>query len=110
VLSAANALRDGDWATVGATLLASHRSLRDDYAVSTPELDLAVDVLVSVGADGARLTGGGFGGSVVGVVDPALVPELEPELSRAFAVAGQRPPSVREVTAADGARREPVSR
>jgi galactokinase len=49
-------------------LLASHASLRDDYAVSTPELDLLVDLLVEHGAIGARLTGAGFGGCVVALV------------------------------------------
>jgi galactokinase len=49
-------------------MLASHASLRDDYEVSTPELDLAVDLLVEYGAIGARLTGAGFGGCVVALV------------------------------------------
>ncbi len=73
VLQFADALRAGDTAALGALMLASHASLRDDYAVSTPELDLAVDLLVEHGAAGARLTGAGFGGCVVALVPRAQV-------------------------------------
>ncbi|MEX2099819.1 MAG: galactokinase, partial [Acidimicrobiia bacterium] len=68
VLATARALRAGDLATLGSLLRASHESLRDDYGVSTPELDLLVDLLVENGAAGARLTGAGFGGCVVALV------------------------------------------
>src|SRR5206468_12660163 len=68
VLQFSDALRAGDAAALGALMLASHASLRDDYAVSTPELDLAVDLLVEHGAAGARLTGAGFGGCAVALV------------------------------------------
>ena len=70
VLAAARALRDGDLATLGALLVESHASLRDDFAVSTPELDLLVALLVEEGAFGARLTGAGFGGCVVALTRP----------------------------------------
>jgi galactokinase len=63
----ADALARGDLDTLGTLLLASHASLRDDYAVSTPELDTLVDALVASGAAGARLTGAGFGGCVVAI-------------------------------------------
>jgi len=76
VLQFADALRAGDAATLGSLLLASHASLRDDYEVSTPELDLAVDLLVERGAIGARLTGAGFGGCVVALVPRAQVVEI----------------------------------
>jgi len=69
VLDFADALRTGDATRLGALLLASHASLRDDYEVSTPELDLAVDLLVEHGAIGARLTGAGFGGCVVALAE-----------------------------------------
>ena len=59
------ALGRGDLAECGALMLASHASLRDDFAVSTRELDLLVDLAVEEGAFGARLTGAGFGGCVV---------------------------------------------
>ncbi len=66
VLDAVAALEAGDGARLGALLVASHRSLRDDYEVSTPELDLLVELaLAEDDVHGARLTGGGFGGSIV---------------------------------------------
>jgi galactokinase len=67
VLAAAGALAAGDGEAVGRLMLASHASLRDDYEVSTPELDELVVRLVEAGALGARLTGAGFGGCVVGL-------------------------------------------
>ena len=67
VLQAAAALRAGDLATVGGLLGASHASLRDDFRVSTPQLDVLVELLLEEGALGARLTGAGFGGCVVAV-------------------------------------------
>ena len=65
VVAAARALREGDEEALGPLLLASHASLRDDFRVSTSALDALVDELVDAGALGARLTGAGFGGSVV---------------------------------------------
>jgi galactokinase len=65
VLATARALPRGDLSVLGPLLLESHASLRDDFSVSTPELDALVDVLVTSGAAGARLTGAGFGGCVV---------------------------------------------
>ncbi len=67
VLACADALRASNIDSVGELMLASHASLRDDFEVSTPELDLFVDLLVEAGAHGARLTGAGFGGCVVGI-------------------------------------------
>ena len=63
----AAAFADGDLDRLGRLFLASHASLRDDYEVSTRELDVLVDALVDTGASGARLTGAGFGGCVVAV-------------------------------------------
>jgi galactokinase len=65
VLATADALPRGDLSVLGPLLLASHASLRDDFGVSTPELDTLVEVMVTSGAAGARLTGAGFGGCVV---------------------------------------------
>jgi galactokinase len=70
------ALSRGDLPAVGALLDASHASLRDLYEISTPELDAAVKLLHAGGAAGARLMGGGFGGSVLGLLPPdAVAPE-----------------------------------
>ena len=65
VLAAVGAFESGDAATLGALFAASHASLRDDYAVSTPKLDALVQAALEAGAFAARMTGGGFGGSVV---------------------------------------------
>jgi galactokinase len=80
VLAAAQALADGNVDLLGALLLASHASLRDDFRVSTPELDVLVDELVAAGAFGARLTGAGFGGCVVAACDADA---LDPIAARA---------------------------
>jgi galactokinase len=65
VLRGVAALRSGDVSAFGRLMLDSHASLRDDYEVSTPELDELVDLAMAHGALGARLTGAGFGGSIV---------------------------------------------
>ena len=67
----AEALERGDLRASGELLLASHASLRDDYEVSTPELDLLVELAQEAGAYGARLLGGGFGGSILALADTA---------------------------------------
>lgn len=67
--AAAWALAAGDRAALGELFAASHASLRDDFGVSSTELDALVESLVGAGAIGARLTGAGFGGSVVALVD-----------------------------------------
>ncbi len=90
----ADALVAGDVATAGALMLASHRSLRNDFEVSTSELDLLVELSVDAGAYGARLTGAGFGGCVV-----ALVPRRELEVVAAAVGDHYRAKTGREPTA-----------
>jgi galactokinase len=67
VVALLEAGRPGD---VGPLLSASHDSLRDDYEVSVPALDVAQETLLGAGAQGARMTGGGFGGCVVALCEP----------------------------------------
>lgn len=74
VMQAATALRSGDMARLGRLLDASHASLRDDYEVSTHAVDVAVARLKRARAVGARLIGGGFGGSVLGLMPPGTTP------------------------------------
>jgi galactokinase len=70
------ALRAGDAPLAGRLMVESHRSLRDDFEVSTPALDALVDRLVATpGVHGARLTGAGFGGCVVALTDPGALDE-----------------------------------
>ncbi|MGW4479519.1 galactokinase [Rhodococcus triatomae] len=66
-------LESGNVRDIGPLLTASHISLRDDFEVSCPELDSAVDAALAAGAHGARMTGGGFGGSAIALVDAADV-------------------------------------
>ena len=68
VLEVTGLLRSGDVADVGPLLTESHRSLRDDFEVSWPQADVAVDAATAAGALGARMMGGGFGGSVIVLV------------------------------------------
>lgn len=74
VIEAAKALSSGDLARVGELMNESHRSLAEDYEVSTPEIDAMAGIAAtSMGCFGARMTGGGFGGSVVALVDREVV-------------------------------------
>ena len=89
VRAAVVAARSGDWAGFGAAMTASHVSLRDDYDVSTPELDRIVDAALAVdGCDGARLTGAGFGGWAIALVDETAVPAV---LEAVAAATGREP-------------------
>ena len=104
VLATVVALRDGDLATAGAHMYASHDSLRDDYEVSAPELDLLVDTARHVdGVYGARMTGGGFGGSIVALVRRDAAGALSAALESAYAARYARKPLITEVRASDGA-------
>ena len=93
VLDFADALERGDLAAAGTLLLAGHASLRDDYEVSIPEIDLLVELACDAGAYGARLLGGGFGGSVIALADA----------DRAEAIAASVAESYRARTGRDGA-------
>lgn len=97
-------LRHGGVADIGPQLTASHVSLRDDYEVSSPELDLAVDAALAAGALGARMTGGGFGGSAIALVPDDVVAAVESGVTTAFADRSLTAPVIRSVTPADGAR------
>lgn len=86
VLAAVDAIRRGDVKTLGALFDASHASLRDDYEVSIPAIDRLVELARRHGAvHGARLTGGGFGGSVVIVTDPSHAESVARDVARSYA-------------------------
>jgi galactokinase len=93
VLDFAAALERGDLAHAGRLLLESHASLRDDYEVSIPELDLLVELAREAGAHGARLLGGGFGGAILALTDVERADDLAAAVSTAY----------RERTGRDGA-------
>jgi galactokinase len=92
VADAVQAVKAGDWARLGRLLLASHASLRDDFEVSCAELDASVVAAVGAGAVGARMTGGGFGGSAVALVPADGVEQVTAAIDEAFVTAGFAPP------------------
>ena len=96
-------LKAGDMAGFGESMCASHASLRDDYEVTCLELDLAVDTAMAHGAVGARMTGGGFGGSAIALVDAAQVEPIADAIAEAYAEAGFRPPEFLAAVPSDGA-------
>ncbi|GAA1486827.1 galactokinase [Brachybacterium fresconis] len=79
-------------AELGALLNASHDSLRDDYEVTVPALDVAVDAARQAGAHGARMTGGGFGGSTIALVEAEQAESVAAEIAAAFAAHGLTAP------------------
>ena len=105
VLDVVALLESGDVRAIGPLLTASHESLRDDYEVSCPELDVAVEAALSAGAHGARMTGGGFGGSAIALVEASGVDALRRDVAAAFASAGFTEPAFLEAVPADGYRR-----
>jgi galactokinase len=85
VLRAAELLRAGDQAAIGGLLTASHHSLRDEFQVSWPQADEAVEAAIDAGAVGARMTGGGFGGSVVALVPAGRAGQVRRAVTGRFA-------------------------
>jgi galactokinase len=84
VLDTVEALEAEDFIKVGQLLNESHRSLRDDYTVSCPELNVAVDAAIEFGALGARMVGGGFGGSAIALARQSDIEEMKRSISAAF--------------------------
>jgi galactokinase len=102
-LSAAEALRDGDLARFGVLMGASHASLRDDYEVSTPELDAMVDAAMETdGTIGARMTGGGFGGCTVNLVRADADASFARDVARKYEARTGRTPEIYTCRASDG--------
>ncbi len=106
VLSAVEALRTVGPIGLGPLLDASHASMRDDFEISVPELDLAVETAQTNGAIGARMTGGGFGGAAIALVAAEGVSRIQVAIDGAFAEHGFGQPTMFAVTAADGAGRD----
>jgi len=92
VLDAVKALRASDFATLGNLINQSHASLRDDYAVSCPELDVAVAASLAAGAMGARMVGGGFGGSAIALIKAEDVADTRDAVTKAFETHGFKRP------------------
>lgn len=105
VLTAAEELRRGEVARVGPLLTESHASLRDDFEVSWPEANAAVQAATTAGALGARMTGGGFGGSVIALAPADLAADIEAAIADVFTRSGWQPPRIFAAAPSDGARR-----
>ena len=104
VLSAGDALEQGNLERFGELMAESHRSLRDDYEVSSDELDLMVEIAQKVdGVYGARMTGGGFGGCTVNLVADTHVEEFKDRVSQEYESAMSLRPEIYICTAANGA-------
>ena len=106
VLDTVRTLRAEGPTAIGALLDGSHLSMRDDFEISVPELDLAVETARGAGAIGARMTGGGFGGAAIALTPRALIPAVTAAVTAAFAARGFAAPDLFVVRAADGAGRE----
>ena len=102
----AELLHEGRAGEIGDLLNASHDSLRDDYEVSCRELDLTVDVARAHGALGARMTGGGFGGSAIALVETGRVQAVAEAVAAAFAEQGLRAPRFLTALPSEGAGRD----
>ncbi|MET7473447.1 galactokinase [Streptomyces sp. NPDC005648] len=98
-------LESGETRAIGPVLVAGHASLRDDFRISCPELDLVVDTALASGALGARMTGGGFGGSAIVLAEATDVDTITKAVEEAFAAGGHAAPRVFEAVPAAGARR-----
>jgi galactokinase len=109
-IAAAHHLEACEFAKVGALMYESHRSLRDDFEVSSTELDALVDIAHEMGEQsgvlGARMTGGGFGGSTIALIPTDQQQALADAVTAAFDRRGFAAPVIRPVSPADGARRD----
>ncbi|MCR2783458.1 MULTISPECIES: galactokinase [unclassified Microbacterium] len=106
VLDTVTALRADGPRAIGGLLDASHVSMRDDFEISVPELDTAVTAAVAAGAIGARMTGGGFGGSAIALVEHERVAAVTDAVTQAFADAGFAAPHIFTVAPSAGAHRD----
>ncbi|MCW3493283.1 galactokinase [Microbacterium sp. SSM24] len=106
VLDTVRALREDGPTAIGDLLVASHASMRDDFEISVPELDTAVEASLAAGAVGARMTGGGFGGAAIALVARERVEELTDAVTSAFAASGFSAPTIFTVTPSSGAARD----
>jgi len=105
VLEAVAILRAGRIADLAPLLDASHESMRDDFEITVPQVDLAVDVARASGALGARMTGGGFGGCIIALVEAGDSNRIGDEITVKFGAAGYGPPTHLTAVPSAGAER-----
>ena len=106
VLDTVRTLAESGPTAIGDLLVASHASMRDDFEISVPELDTAVDAALAAGAVGARMTGGGFGGAAIALVAHADVEPVKDAVTAAFAASGFAAPTLFTVVPSAGAGRD----
>jgi galactokinase len=104
-LAADSAAAGGAYGEIGRLLSQAHASLRDDFEVSWPEADAAVEAMLAAGAAGARMIGGGFGGSVLALVPAASLDAVRDAVTVAFAERGWTAPEFLSAAPAAAARR-----
>ena len=104
LLRSASGERDA-YREIGALLSAAHRLLRDNFEVSWPQADVTVDAAIAAGALGARMIGGGFGGSVLALVPADAGPAVRAAIADAFARHSWAAPEFIATTPSGGARR-----
>lgn len=92
VKDAVAALKASDFTTLGRLINESHISLRDDYTVSCPELDVAVDASLEAGALGSRMVGGGFGGSAIALIKADQIDAVKEAIKKSYAAKGFKAP------------------
>jgi galactokinase len=92
VLDCVDALSQSNFEKVGQLINQSHTSLRDDYTVSCPELDTAVDAALAAGALGSRMVGGGFGGSAIALIQALKTTQTIKAIEKAFSLNGFKAP------------------
>lgn len=106
-VAAANAIEKGDYETLGQLMYASHQSLRDDFEVSCPELDILVEIAQKIGLTGgvygSRMTGGGFGGCTVSLIQTAKMNEIIDTLRKEYLQQTQIEPEMFVTRPAQGA-------
>ncbi len=105
VMEAVQAIKDADFNNFGRLMNESHVSMRDDFEISTKELDLAVEAAITSGALGARMTGGGFGGSAIALVSSEFLEALRFGVTLAFETRGFQTPDIFTVKPSAGAKR-----
>ncbi|MGI5214331.1 galactokinase [Plantactinospora sp. CA-290183] len=105
VLETVDLLRAGRLAETGPLLTASHASMRDDFEITVPEVDTAVEAALHAGAYGARMTGGGFGGCVLALVEAAAADAVGDAVRTAYAERGFTAPECFTVLPGPGAHR-----
>jgi len=106
VLEVVERLRAGkDPRAIGPLLTASHESMRDDFAITVPHVDVAAETALAAGAHGARMTGGGFGGCVIALVEAGETERVGEAVAAAYAERGWEPPVAFTAVASAGAGR-----